>query len=314
MSYDFEDLIKKGRLSDEENEYIYRQKRLFEYYASNAKPQDQPIAVIIGGQPGTGKSTIVGRFRHTFKHSGVVHIDSDELRPFHPLQKKQDAINDRLTAVYTGKDAGIWAQKLMNDAVARRLNIIFESPLKNTEKILRQVDMLTSNGYLVDLKVAIVPYDLSLLGAYSRYEKPKAKGGYGRFVHNKPLRNCYQSQTVTVEAIQRQGKVSSIEIYSREGLIYKGDYRTTDLKHIIIAEQQRRFTSEEETKLKNRWREVGQMMLDRGAEIREFLRLEKQLNDRITECIDESYPTENIQLLIDIKNNFSQQFRLAITE
>ena len=175
--------------------------------------------------------------------------------------------------------------------------------------MLRQIDMLTDNGYLVDLKVAIVPYDLSLLGAYSRYEKPKAKGGYGRFVHDKPLQNAYQSQTVTVEAIQRQGKVSSIEVYSREGLIYKGNYRTADLKHIIITEQRRRFTSEEETKLKNRWREVGQMMLDRGADEREFLRIEKQLTARITECIDEGYPKENVQLLTDIKNDFCRQFQ-----
>jgi predicted ABC-type ATPase len=309
MSYDFEDLIKKGGLSDEENERIYSQKGLFEYYAKNTSPQEQPTVVIVGGQPGAGKSTIVTRFKQTFEHSGVVHIDSDELRPYHPLQKEQDAINDRLTAVYTGKDAGIWAQKLMNDAVVRRLNIIFESPLKNTEKILQQIDMLAGNGYYVGLKMAIVPYDLSLLGAYSRYEKPKAKGGYGRFVHDKPLRDSYQNQAVTVEAIKRQGKVNSIEIYSREGIIFKDDYRQADLNKMITAEQCRQFTLEEAAKLKNRWREVGQMMIDRGANEREFLRIEKQLTDRLTECINKGYPEENIQLLTNIKNDFSKQFR-----
>ena len=309
MGYDFEELVKKGKLTDEDNESIYQQKKLFERNTIGVKSQERPTAVIVGGQPGAGKTSIVNRFKIEFENSGVAHIDCDELRRYHPLQEVQDAKNDRLTAVFTGKDAGIWAQKIMKDAIAMRFNIICETPLKNTEKLLRQIDMLVNNGYDVRLAVFAVPYDLSLLGVYSRYERPKAEGRYGRFVHDKPLRDSYKNQTLTVEALQRQGKLSSIEIYSREGLVFKGDYRTSDLEKVIFAEQRRRFTSEEEAKLQKRWLEVGQMMLKREAEVREFLRIEKQLTARIEECISEECPNENVRLLTEIKNDFCKIFR-----
>ena len=306
MGYDFEDLVKKGRLSEEENERIYQRENIFERYSNGAKADECPKVIIVGGQPGAGKTSIVNRFKRYFEKAGVVHIDSDELREFHPMKESQDEINDRLTAVYTGKDSGIWAQKIMNDAVAKRLNIICETPLKSTEKLLNQIDMLTTKGYDVRLAVFAVPYDLSLLGVYSRYERPKTKGDYGRFVHDKPLRDSYLNQTVTVEAIKQQGKVTGIEIYSREGIVFKGDYRTSDLTSVIFAEQRRRFTSEEETKLKKRWQEVAQMMTERSAEEREFLRIEKQMTARIAECINEGCPKENIELLTEIKNDFCQ--------
>ena len=309
MSYDFEEIKKRGYLSEKENEDIYRREKIFERYAAVAKSQKQPIAVIIGGQPGSGKSSIAERFKNDYEHSGIVHIDVDELRKYHPHVGSFNEKNDRLTSIYTGNDAGIWSQKLVKDAVDNRFNMLYESTLKNVDNLLSHVDILTRIGYEVELKVLAIPYDISMLSTYFRYEQPKANGDYGRFVHDKPMRDCYQNQTVTIEALQQQGKLNSIEVYSREGNIFAGDYRTVDLKNIITAEQRRNFTSEEAKMLKSQWLDVCQMMLDRNAEEREFLRIENQMSSRIKECFNEKYPENNYMLLIDVKNDFSRHFR-----
>lgn len=55
-----EEILKKYKLSDEEHDQYYQTiKRI---YTGGKIPVNNPIAVIIGGQTGAGKSGIIGYF------------------------------------------------------------------------------------------------------------------------------------------------------------------------------------------------------------------------------------------------------------
>jgi hypothetical protein len=176
--------------------------------------------------------------------------------------------------------------------------------MKNTAKLLDQANALKIAGYLVDVKIFVVLYDLFFMGTYMRYERAKKDFGFGRFVYDAPLKESYENQIKTVEALKRQGTVDNLELYTRDKLLFSGDYKTADLVGIMKTEQCRKFTDVEVAQLKGEWKEIRQLMTERGAHEREFLRIDKQMKERISSCLKEQYQQENINLLINIKKRF----------
>ncbi|MDR2406646.1 MAG: zeta toxin family protein [Bacteroidales bacterium] len=307
MSYDFNEIVESGKLSPEQNEAIYAQKQIFAQFKIYAQPQEHPIAICIGGQPGSGKTSVSGEL--SALQGGYIRIDSDALRQFHPLFEAQNRANDRLTGAYTSHDSGVWAQKMMKEALNKRMNIVFENPLTNTDKLLSRIDMLNTAGYSVRAKMFVVSYDLTFLGVCSRYERSKKELGFGRFVHEEPLKKSLDNQIKTVVALQQQGKLDAMELRSRDSLIFSGNYRTADIAGVMKAEQTRKFSSEEVLMLKNKWANVCQMMIERGAHKREFERISRQMQARISVCLKEQYPAFNVNHLINIKNDFNRTFQ-----
>jgi 2-phosphoglycerate kinase len=59
MSYDYLDIVGSGKLSELQNETIYQQEHMFFNSSKYARPRDMPTAICIGGQPGSGKSSIL---------------------------------------------------------------------------------------------------------------------------------------------------------------------------------------------------------------------------------------------------------------
>ncbi|MDR0575524.1 MAG: zeta toxin family protein [Tannerella sp.] len=309
MSYDYSAIIESGKLSPEDNEAIYVQRQIFAQFMVYAKPQDRPIAICIGGQPGSGKTSVSNELAQL--EGGYVRVDSDTLRRFHPLFLTQNMANDRLTGAYTSHDSGVWAQKIMKEAIDKRLNIVFENPLTSADKLLARIEALDASGYSIHAKVIVVPYDLTCLGVHSRYERAKRESGFGRFVPESFLKKSYENQITTAVALQKQGKLDTMELRSRDSVVFSGDYKIANIAGLMKAEQCREFTAEEISKLKNRWADVAQMMIERGAHPREFTRISQQMQTRISTCLKEQYPKENINTLINVRNEFNQTFQMA---
>lgn len=309
MSYDYPVIAESGKLLPEQNEAIYLQGQVFIKSLVYAQPQNHPVAICIGGQPGSGKTSVSGDLSEL--KGGYVRIDSDALRQYHPLFGTQNIVNDKLTGAYTSYDSGIWAQRIMKEAIDKRMNIVFENPLTNTDKLLSRIEMLNTSGYAVNANVIVVPYDLSYLGVHSRYERAKKDSGFGRFVPEGFLKESYRNQIKTVVALQQQGKLNTMELRSRDGIIFSGDYKIANIAEIMKAEQYREFSPEEVLRLKTKWVDICQMMIERGAHVREFERINKQMQSRISTCVEEQYPASNINLLISIRNEFNRCSRYA---
>ena len=94
------------RLSETEHQRIFVnriQPDLFGkvFFAKN------PVAVILGGQPGAGKSaSIFAAVNELAKHGGAVKILGDELRSCHPQYQNLLEEDDKTAAFYTDRDSG----------------------------------------------------------------------------------------------------------------------------------------------------------------------------------------------------------------
>src|SRR5205814_8881563 len=87
-----------------------------------------PTAVLVGGQPGAGKSYALARIRAnlatTVGASAV--ISGDELREYHPYWRLH-ALTDPLAANATRPKLRQWCTRRVLDAMARELHLVLEA-------------------------------------------------------------------------------------------------------------------------------------------------------------------------------------------
>jgi len=303
MEKSFETCVAEGALSEIESLRIYEQK-IYKKYSPNFIFQEHPTAIILGGQNASGKSTLGKRFLLEYESKGgIVGIEGDALRDYHPNFKQYNRENDKLMAAYTTKDSGRWTERLIEDTARNKCNMIIETTLRNKETVTGTVEKLSNAGYDVQAKIFVVSYDKSLLGAYMRYEKLKAERGAGRFVYDNALKAAYNGMPETIQALKEQGKCSCIHLYTREGVLFDGDYRQTDILSILKKERCREYTPNEIQFVQEGWKRVDEYMKSRGASKEEYKEIARRMADRIDIMVDEGVASRNIRTMNDIYIN-----------
>ncbi|MCF5974810.1 zeta toxin family protein, partial [Xanthomonas perforans] len=103
---DESDVLPKGI-----HEQILREQILTAPDFINSTAQQQPKAVILGGQPGAGKGGLVAQAKAELDQNAVT-IDPDELRRYHPRVADFRRENPYEWSGRTHKDASSWADEL----------------------------------------------------------------------------------------------------------------------------------------------------------------------------------------------------------
>jgi UDP-N-acetylglucosamine kinase len=286
------------KLPQEENQRLFEE--IERGYLSKAKSQKHPQCIFLGGPPASGKSTIAA----SFIDNDYILINIDKLRQYHPSFKTLNIINDKYTATYTNPDAGIWYEKLIRASAEKRCHVLIENTFKDKETCLYLCEGFVQSGYQVHIKAMAVPYDKLLLGTYSRYEIKKAEKGFGRFSMPYSLDDAYRNFPNVVENIKIQGLVKSIELYSRQEMLFNSIYANAPLKDIIQTERVRVNRPQEISEMLDSWNVVRQLMKKRWANIKEFHDVISRLEFCTQLMKEENYPEENIHIIIGILQQF----------
>ncbi|MDR3133492.1 MAG: zeta toxin family protein [Prevotellaceae bacterium] len=303
----YERCVAVGALSEIESLRAYKFAKIYEKFSHDAIPQANPVAIILGGQNASGKSTLSKQFLEEYRKNGagIAKVEGDAFREYHPLFFNFIQDNDKLMAAYTAKDSARWTERLIRDLAESRCNMLIETTLRNPNVVVETVKQLHHTaGYNVLVKAFVVHYDKSLAGCFQRYEEMKATLGYGRFVHDHALNASYTGMPETLQALQKQNIVDSIHLYTREKSLFLGNYRTADIVDIVHQERRREFTPEEIKFLSTQWGEILTMMLARGAKKEEFSEISIRMRNRIQMMISGNYPQANINAMVNIYNVF----------
>ena len=288
------------RLPPEENQRIFE--KIKTEYLFDTSSQDFPQCVFLGAPPASGKTTIF----KLFTQKDYIFVNIDKLRQYHPLYEPLNRTNDKYTAIYTNPDAGIWYEKLIRACAEKRCNVLIENTFKDKDVCMYICEAFTKIGYHVHVKAMTVSYDKLLLGTHSRYEIKKYEKGYGRFSLPYSLDDAYFSFLNVVESIRKQGLVKSIEVFSRQEMLFCGAYADAPLIEIIQAERIRAYNQQERSEVFDSWVEVLDLMSKRKASEREFQYLALRLEFCIQLMKKEKYALENIQII----NNILQKTKI----
>lgn len=144
-------------LPDEEHARIFRDLVVPAHNLDLAASQQRPAAVILGGQPGSGKGVLARTAQLEFG-SDVITVDPDELRRLHPGVSDFRRENPYTWSGRTHADAGAWAAELLEATVSERKNLIFDTTLSDgkwaSESLIKD---LQSKGYHVEVRVVATP-------------------------------------------------------------------------------------------------------------------------------------------------------------
>ena len=103
--------------------------------------------------------------------------------------------------------------------MAKGLDLIIDGTLKSPDKAEQLVKDLADAGYEVEVVALCVPLETSWAGVQERYEKQKRANGYGRSVPKTIHDAAANGMVTSLEALRKQGLVTSIQVVDREGNI-----------------------------------------------------------------------------------------------
>ena len=187
----------------------------------------EPSCVMIGGQPGSGKSTLMLRMKNSPEGHNSVTVAMDDYRSYHPRYLEiEDAIRSHwegrteTDVDSAGNDIACFTQRFAGTAVDMvdeylttfddngAYNIIFEWAMKEPEEPLDFMRMIASRGYTTDVIFMAVPAEVSRDACVLRADIMNSQGHVFRRIPRDFHDLSVASLPDSADAIYRMGFVS----------------------------------------------------------------------------------------------------------
>ena len=219
--------------------------------------QEHPRAILLGGQPGSGKSYLRGIVRKEYSDKGgTVVIDPDILREDDPLFIEQSQTDPIHAGDRSHEQASTLAKRLTAAMVSERRNLIIDGTMGNPESVRKKIHLLRQHGYAIDVHVMAVNPELSKVQSNLRFERQVAGSGRGRFVPKTVHDAAYEGLSRSVDMMEQECLVDSMHIHDSdrqriyENRLIDGNWQKGPAAmSTLIAERTREQTPEELQKL-----------------------------------------------------------------
>ncbi|PZM12949.1 zeta toxin family protein [Rhizobium tubonense] len=262
-----------GPLSPERNERIFRNDILPDYLPTAKTPAERPRLILLGGQPGAGKTAVLFASHVELEQSGsTIRIVGDDLRFYHPQFLSFQRQDPETASQFTQADAGRWTEKLLAAAAERKVNIVFETTMRTPENVARVIGMARDAGYEVEARTVAVNPRLSWQGNHVRFEEMLRLGDAARIPPQHIHDAAVDGLRISLEKIESERLVDRVQLRSRGGtILYDNELRQGEwsdrpgARQALEAEQARPMTRSELQRFADDWSYVLSRMEERRA-------------------------------------------------
>ncbi|WP_334037789.1 zeta toxin family protein [Burkholderia gladioli] len=218
-----------------------------------SREQAAPTAILLGGQPGAGKTALARQaMAELGARGGAVLVDADRMRENLPQYSQLLRQNPQHAADLTHVEAGRWSGRLTDAASEARRNLVIDGTMRNPESLRNLARRLNERGYTLEVRGVAMPGDVSLARAQMRTEREIATTGVGRVVNPQQHDQAYAGMVETVALLEREKAVNRIrivdrhhrEIYRNE--LHQGDWREPPAAADAITRERGRPMTHEE--------------------------------------------------------------------
>ncbi|QII28830.1 toxin [Stenotrophomonas maltophilia] len=246
-----------GQLPADVHQAALREKIIPESGLSHHTSQTTPKAILLAGQPGSGKSTLKD-FGKADLGGNVVVVDPDELRDAYPGVERLYERHPYTWAGHTHEDASQWAKELRSAAVEGRRNLILDTTLGNGDSAIKLIKGLQAKGYDVEIRGVVAHRLESELGVEGRFTKSMDRNGFGRYVPEDVRKHVYEALPGNLDKVQAETGIQ-IRLYGREGAQVYDSHSDTRLPGAALeAEREARLKDPRITQsLRDGWRAQG---------------------------------------------------------
>ncbi|MGQ2952918.1 MAG: zeta toxin family protein [Agrobacterium sp.] len=262
-----------GLLSPEKNESIFRNDIVQDYLPDAMRPAQRPRLILLGGQPGAGKTAVLIASHAELEQSGsTIRIIGDDLRSYHPQFPVFQRQDPETASQFTQGDAGRWTEKLLAAAVARQVNIVFETTMRTPENVARVIGVAREAGYNVEVRAVAVNPRLSWQGNHYRFEEMLRAGDAARVPPQHIHDAAVDGLRISLEKVESERLVDRVQLLTRGGtILYDNEMhnrewsRTSGARQALEVEQSRPMTRAELQRFADDWSYVLSRMEERHA-------------------------------------------------
>jgi len=208
----------RGRLSEAQNEHIFRTEILPDYLPDDIGKADRPTLIVLGGQPGSGKTALLTASLTELEQTGpAIRVVGDDLRSYHPGFVAHQNADPMTASRFTQVDAGIWSEKLLTAATERGVHVVFETTMRTPDNVEKVMAAGRSAGYRIEARVLAVSPRVSWQGCHYRFEELHHAGAAARIppraVHDAAVTGLAES----LERIERRKLADRLLIQRPDG-------------------------------------------------------------------------------------------------
>lgn len=174
----------------------------------------RPVAIVLGGQPGAGKSTLQDIAKQSIPD--LVIINGDEYRKYHPNFDKIFAEYGDAFPKHTASFSGKVTEMLKTKLIEQKRNILIEGTLRTTSVPLATCREFKENGYSVILGVMAVKPEISYLSTILRYENMKDMGMTPRMTPKEHHDMVVNNLPANLKEICETGQFDEVVVYNRK--------------------------------------------------------------------------------------------------
>lgn len=203
-----------------ENCYDFSQKqfekefeRFYNSYKFGITPVAAPTAYLLGGQSGSGKSTIHKIILKSDPNTIV--IDGDRFRERHPYFKEIQKEYGREAANYTQPFVNKMVEALIERFSNEKYNLIIEGTCRSISVPLNTCDLLKSKGYAVNLAVMCTDKDVAWQSTIDRYNEMETHGLLPRAVPRDKYDKMVAVLPGNISKLYNSKKFDDIILYNR---------------------------------------------------------------------------------------------------
>jgi UDP-N-acetylglucosamine kinase len=203
-------------------EEIFQQVIIPDYLLrSDPRPQPHPEAVLLGGQPGAGKSTVAAGLQRQFAdQGGLVWVTWDDFRPFHPDYERLLRERPADMPDVTRPAARWWHEHAAEFLRQGRYHTLLEGGFRDPAQVMGTAERFAQAGYAVRVCALAVPAALSRLGIIERYARQVQTAGVGRWTTAASHDADYAGTLTVLRLAEASPVVTRLSVLTRDGLVF----------------------------------------------------------------------------------------------
>ncbi|WP_455355896.1 zeta toxin family protein [Streptomyces sp. SYSU K217416] len=187
------------------------EERVRDFVFSGYSPQEQPVLVLLGGQPAAGKSQAMAAAEQRHAGRQLVPLTGDELRAFHPQYQELLDEQPLLFPNATAQASGAWVRMSIEHARTHGYSLILEGVFRNPEMTVTTAEEFAAISHRVELVGLGVRVERSRLDSLHRYLEA------GRWTPPTAHDSSYRMMPETIAAAEASPAVQRITLTDRTG-------------------------------------------------------------------------------------------------